>query len=99
MVGGVIDLEPDFCQGSGQVQLRHVRNLSFVAKDGKRSVATDSLTNRVTNYIFDHIGRNQLSAGEYLPSEVKTSTELNISRGIVREAFRSLEVTGIIEKE
>jgi GntR family transcriptional regulator, transcriptional repressor for pyruvate dehydrogenase complex len=29
---------------------------------------------------------------------LRTSTELNISRGIVREAFRSLEVAGIIEK-
>lgn len=58
----------------------------------------DSLTTRVTNYIFDHIRVNQLSSGECLPSELKTSTDLNISRGIVREAFRSLEVAGIIEK-
>ena len=60
---------------------------------------TDSLTIRVTNYIFDHIRKNQLSSGEGLPSELKTSTELNVSRGVVREAFRSLEVAGIIEKE
>ena len=58
----------------------------------------ESLTTRVTNYIFDHIRDNQLSSGECLPSELKTSTDLNISRGIVREAFRSLEVAGIIEK-
>jgi GntR family transcriptional regulator, transcriptional repressor for pyruvate dehydrogenase complex len=60
---------------------------------------TDSLTLRVINFIFDHIRRNQLSSGEKLPSELKTSTELNVSRGVVREAFRSLEVAGIIEKE
>lgn len=62
-------------------------------------MASDSLTLRVTNYIFDHIRKNQLSSGECLPSELKTSTELSVSRGVVREAFRSLEVAGIIEKE
>jgi DNA-binding FadR family transcriptional regulator len=60
---------------------------------------SDSLTIRVTDYIFAYIKDNELSTGESLPSELRTSTELNISRGIVREAFRSLEVAGIIEKE
>ena len=59
---------------------------------------SDSLAIRVTDYIFDHIRDNELSSGESLPSELRTSTDLNISRGIVREAFRSLEVAGIIEK-
>ena len=59
---------------------------------------TQSLTVRVTDFIFDHIRRNQLGSGEELPSEVRTSTALNVSRGVVREAFRSLEVAGIIEK-
>jgi GntR family transcriptional repressor for pyruvate dehydrogenase complex len=59
----------------------------------------DSLTIRVTDYIFDFIRDNELSIGESLPSELRTSTELNISRGIVREAFLSLQVAGIIEKE
>src|SRR6266702_331078 len=59
----------------------------------------DSLTMRVTDYIFDHIRDNELSTGDSLPSELRTSTELSISRGIVREAFRSLEVAGILEKE
>jgi DNA-binding FadR family transcriptional regulator len=59
---------------------------------------SDSLTIRVTDYVFDYIKDHELSIGESLPSELRTSTELNISRGIVREAFRSLEVAGIIEK-
>ena len=62
-------------------------------------MANDSLTMRVTDYIFGYIRDNELSTGESLPSELRTSTELNISRGIVREAFRSLEVAGIIDKE
>ena len=62
-------------------------------------MSTQSLTVRVTEYIFDHIRRNQLGSGEDLPSEIRTSTELNVSRGVVREAFRSLQVAGIIDKE
>jgi DNA-binding FadR family transcriptional regulator len=73
--------------------------IDFEHKFGPDAMNTDSLTLRVTNYIFDHIRKNQLSSGEGLPSELKTSTELNVSRGVVREAFRSLEVAGIIEKE
>ena len=60
---------------------------------------SDSLAIRVTDYIFDYIRDNELSTGATLPSELRTGTELNISRGIVREAFRSLEVAGIIAKE
>src|SRR5580693_8194830 len=59
----------------------------------------DSLTMRVTDYIFSYIRDNELSTGESLPSELRTSTDLSISRGVVREAFRSLEAAGIIEKE
>jgi DNA-binding FadR family transcriptional regulator len=61
-------------------------------------VPTDSLTTRVIDHVFDHIRLNGLTSGETLPSEMRTSTDLKISRGIVREAFRSLEVAGIIEK-
>ena len=61
--------------------------------------SNESLTLRVTNYIFDYIHKNQMSSGEGLPSELRTGTELNVSRGVVREAFRSLEVAGIIKKE
>ena len=60
---------------------------------------TISRTGRVIDFIFDHIRENELPIGAPLPSELRTSTELNISRGIVREAFRSLEVAGIIQKE
>ncbi|MFP5207257.1 MAG: FadR/GntR family transcriptional regulator [Acidobacteriota bacterium] len=59
---------------------------------------TNSLTVRVTDYIFDYIRSRRLTSGHPLPSELKTSTELGVSRGIVREAFRSLELAGIIEK-
>lgn len=62
------------------------------------SMQPDSLTSRVTSYIFDYIRAGGLTSGDNLPSELRTSTDLGISRGIVREAFSSLEVAGIIEK-
>jgi len=61
-------------------------------------VASISRTRRVIDFIFDYIRENELSIGAALPSELRTSTQLDISRSIVREAFRSLEVAGIIEK-
>jgi GntR family transcriptional regulator, transcriptional repressor for pyruvate dehydrogenase complex len=54
---------------------------------------------RVNDYIFDYIRRNQLSSGEDLPSEIRTCADLNVSRSVVREAFRSLEFAGILAKE
>jgi len=46
---------------------------------------------------MDHIRVNRLASGERLPSEVRLSADLKISRGIVREAYRSLSSAGILE--
>jgi GntR family transcriptional regulator, transcriptional repressor for pyruvate dehydrogenase complex len=59
---------------------------------------TNSLTSRVTDFIFDYVRDNGLVSGDNLPSELRTSTDLGVSRSIVREAFCSLEIAGIIEK-
>lgn len=63
-----------------------------------RHSSSEPLTSHVTGYVFEYIRKNALRRGDSLPSEVRTSAELNVSRSIVREAFRSLEVSGIIEK-
>jgi len=44
-----------------------------------------------------HIRRNSLAPGAQLPSEVEASAELGVSRGIVREVYRSLSTAGIVE--
>ena len=46
---------------------------------------------------MDHIRTNRLASGERLPSEVRLSADLKISRGIVREAYRALRSAGILE--
>jgi DNA-binding FadR family transcriptional regulator len=47
--------------------------------------------------LVDHIRRNRLRAGAPLPSEVQTSFDLRVSRGAVREAYRSLSSAGLVE--
>ncbi len=47
--------------------------------------------------ISQHIRNNDLMPGDRLPSEAILSKELNVSRTVVREAFRSLAAMRIIE--
>ena len=56
-----------------------------------------NLSDRVAHHLMDHIRTNRLASGERLPSEVRLSAELKISRGIVREAYRALRSAGILE--
>lgn len=63
-----------------------------------RTSVGQPLASYVTDYVFGYIRDNALRRGDSLPSEVQTSAELGVSRSIVREAFRSLEVSGVIEK-
>src|SRR6202022_2842688 len=59
----------------------------------------DTLSAQVTRYLLDHIAREQLKPGDQAPSEVKVCRDLNISRGIVREAYRAIATLGILEIE
>jgi GntR family transcriptional repressor for pyruvate dehydrogenase complex len=47
--------------------------------------------------VIEHIRGLGLTPGEEVPSEVRTSAQLKISRGVVREAYRSLSGAGILE--
>jgi DNA-binding FadR family transcriptional regulator len=57
----------------------------------------NNLSDRVAHHLMDHIRTNRLASGERLPSEVRLSADLKISRGIVREAYRALRSAGILE--
>lgn len=59
----------------------------------------DTLSSQVTRYLLDLIVREQFKPGEPAPSEVQICRDLNVSRGIVREAYRSLATLGILEIE
>src|SRR6058998_2519523 len=56
-----------------------------------------NLSERVTQYLVKHIHDNDLKPGDRVPSEVKVSGELGISRGVVRQAYHSLRTAGILE--
>jgi DNA-binding FadR family transcriptional regulator len=55
------------------------------------------LSDQVSRYIVEYIRESGLGPGDKVPSELRTSAHLQISRGIVREAYRSLRAAGILE--
>ncbi len=56
-----------------------------------------TIADRVAAILVDHIRRNRLAAGTPLPSEIQTSAQLAVSRGVVREAYRALSSAGVVE--
>jgi GntR family transcriptional repressor for pyruvate dehydrogenase complex len=63
----------------------------------RRPAAKGTTVDRVTTVLVDHIRRHRLAPGSVLPSEVQMSTDLGVSRGAVREAYRSLSQAGLVE--
>ena len=59
--------------------------------------AAGNLADRVVQYLVDYIREHRLTWGAQIPSEVRLSAELGVSRGIIREASRSLAAAGILE--
>jgi DNA-binding FadR family transcriptional regulator len=69
--------------------------LSVVETSG--SGAVGGRVSEAIGAITRHIRENDLTPGDRLPSEAALSRELNVSRTVVREAFRSLAAMRIIE--
>ncbi|MCP4317828.1 MAG: FadR family transcriptional regulator [Hyphomicrobiales bacterium] len=55
-----------------------------------------TLVSETVGVITQHIRNNELGPGDRLPSETKLAKELNVSRTVVREAFRSLAAMRLI---
>lgn len=70
---------------------------NVIALGGLRLSAAGTTADRVAAVLVDYIRRNRLSAGADLPSEIQTSNQLRVSRGVVREAYRSLSSAGVVE--
>ena len=68
-----------------------------MTKSSSLATVPQNLSDRVAHHLMDHIRTNRLASGERLPSEVRLSADLKISRGIVREAYRALRSAGILE--
>jgi GntR family transcriptional regulator, transcriptional repressor for pyruvate dehydrogenase complex len=63
----------------------------------QKEAANGNLSDYVSQHLIDYIRTNQLRSGAEVPSEMRVSSDLGISRGIVREAFRALKMAGVIE--
>jgi DNA-binding FadR family transcriptional regulator len=56
-----------------------------------------NLSDRVARHLIEYIRDNRLQSGAPLLSEGRISEQLGVSRGIIREAYRSLRSAGILE--
>jgi GntR family transcriptional regulator, transcriptional repressor for pyruvate dehydrogenase complex len=61
------------------------------------NIGAGGLVNEAIGAISKHIRENDLMPGDRLPSEASMSKELNVSRTVVRDAFRSLATMRIID--
>lgn len=53
----------------------------------------------VARHLLARVSQQQMRAGDAVPSEVEVGRELKVSRGSVREAYRTLAALGILEIE
>ena len=59
-------------------------------------VRRETLADQVAQHIRDVIDARGLLPGDPIPTEIEITQELGVSRGIVREAFRALSASGMI---
>lgn len=57
----------------------------------------ETLSDRVTTAMLDHITRASLKPGDRLPSERELGQQFSVSRTVVREALRSLAAKGVLD--
>jgi len=61
-----------------------------------RPIHVPSVHQAIQERVKQYILANSLQPGDALPSETQLAQKLNVSRGVVREALRSLESSGVI---
>lgn len=65
-------------------------------QDAIEGTGGTNLVSSTIGVITQHIRENELGPGDRLPSETGLAKELNVSRSVVREAFRSLAAMRLI---
>lgn len=56
----------------------------------------ETLSSQVIRFLLGLISEKRLKVGDLVPSEVKVSEMLQVSRGIVRESYRALASIGVL---
>jgi DNA-binding FadR family transcriptional regulator len=64
---------------------------------GSPRPVSESLSDRVVQYLIDYTRRNRLACGAQIPSEGRISEALHVSRSVVREAYRALKTAGVLD--
>ncbi|MES2959072.1 MAG: FCD domain-containing protein [Pseudomonadota bacterium] len=65
----------------------------------RSSLERPTLSAQVARHLLALVNRDQMRPGDAVPSEVQIGLELKVSRGSVREAYRTLAALGILEIE
>jgi len=63
------------------------------------SLERPTLSAQVARHLLELVNRDQLRPGDQVPSEIQIGRDLQVSRGSVREAYRTLAALGILEIE
>src|ERR1700749_3733082 len=63
------------------------------------SLERPTLSAHVARHLLELVTREKLRPGDRVPSEVQIGRDLHVSRGSVREAYRTLAALGILEIE
>src|SRR5689334_869715 len=58
-----------------------------------------TLSAQVARHLLALVSRERLKVGDLVPSEIKIGKDLQVSRGSVREAYRTLAALGILTIE
>jgi len=58
-----------------------------------------TLSAQVARHLLDLVAKESLRPGDFVPSEVQICKTLQVSRGSVREAYRTLAALGILSIE
>lgn len=71
----------------------------FPAKTKMKNLKNRKLYLQVYDEIKMYIVSNRLKAGDKLPTEMEMCTILGVSRNVLREAIKSLEITGVVSSK
>ena len=65
----------------------------------QQASASGPISAQVARHLLDMVQREKLMPGDGVPSEIQLSKDLQVSRGSVREAYRTLAALGILNIE
>ncbi len=73
--------------------------MSYKQTIGMRNLKSRKLYMQVYDEIRDYILQQRLSPGDKLPTEIEMCATLGVSRNVLREAIKALEIAGIVSSK